>query len=172
MENGRDDKGRFLDGNQISVGNEGGRPPLFSDPELLGEKVIEYFEWCKGEFEVHYKTTSKTTGTGKSAVTTTENEPVQIWVRYPEKPSITGLAIYLGFESRQSLYDYLEKPEFSYHIKKALLQVENTYEKGLWDGKVVGPVFALKNMGWTDKQEVEQSGHLNISWNEEKTYEK
>lgn len=36
-------------------------------------------------------------------------------------------------------------------------------------------IFWLKNRHpsrWKDKQEVEQSGNLNISWNEEKTYEK
>lgn len=171
MMEGRDDKGKFVEGNQISVGNEGGRPALFTDPTLLEEKTLEYFDWCKGEFIIEHKVTSKTTGKGKAQVITTESTPVQIWVRYPEKPSITGLALYLGFESRQSLYDYLEKPEFSYYIKKALLHVENTYEKGLWDGKVVGPVFALKNMGWTDKQEVDQKTDLSIHWNEEKTYE-
>lgn len=150
---GRKPDGKFAEGNTISVGNEGGRPALFTDPKLLEEKTLEYFEWVKGEFIIERKITSKTTGKGKDAVTTTEDEPVKIWVRYPEQPSITGIAIHLGFESRQSLYDYLSKPEFSYPIKKALLHIENTYEKGLWNDKVVGPIFGLKNMGWADKQE-------------------
>ena len=40
----------------------------------------------------------------------------------PEKPTITGLALELGFTSRQSLYDYKERQEFSYTIKKAFTQ--------------------------------------------------
>lgn len=73
-------------------------------------------------------------------------------------PTWTGLAIYLGFESRQSLQDYKEKPDFAYSIKKALIRIENQYEKALLTKSPVGPIFALKNFGWKDKQEVEQSG--------------
>ena len=35
-----------------------------------------------------------------------------------KNPTITGLAYSLGFESRQSFYDYVEKGEFSYIIKE------------------------------------------------------
>ena len=37
-------------------------------------------------------------------------------------------------------------------------------------GNTTGAIFALKNMGWKDKSEVEQSGGLAINWHEEKTY--
>jgi len=67
------------------------------------------------------------------------------------KATITGLALYLGFDSRQSLYDYEKKEEFSYVIKRAKLAVENSYEMG----GTAFDIFALKNMGWKDKQEVE-----------------
>lgn len=168
---GRDDKGKFVEGNQISVGNEGGRPALFKDPALLEEKTLEYFEYIKGEYEVKEGERTIESGKGEDYRKITETYEYKFWIREPQTPSITGLAIFLGFESRQSMYDYLAKPEFSYFIKKALLHVENTYEKGLWNDKVVGPVFALKNMGWTDKQEVDQKTDLSIHWNEEKTYE-
>ena len=84
--------------------------------------------------------------------------------------TITGLALYLGFDSRQSLYDYEKKEEFSFIIKEARLNVENSYEKSLRTVSVTGAIFALKNMGWKDKQEVEQSGGLSMIWHEEKTY--
>jgi hypothetical protein len=64
--------------------------------------------------------------------------------------TITGLALHLGFESRQSVYDYAERGEFSYIIKKAQLRVENFYEMALGDEKCTGAIFALKNMGWND----------------------
>lgn len=85
--------------------------------------------------------------------------------------TLTGLAFFLGFDSRQSLYDYEKNPEFSYIIKRARLLVEASYEMKLQGQSCTGAIFALKNMGWKDKQEVEQSGGLTITWNEERTYE-
>lgn len=70
-----------------------------------------------------------------------------------KKPTITRLALALGFESRQSFYDYEKKPEFSYIIKKARLEVEAGYEDGLREANPTGSIFALKNMGWKDKFE-------------------
>lgn len=71
-------------------------------------------------------------------------------------PTWTGLAIHLGFESRQSLEDYKKKEGFSYPIKKALIRIENQYENGLFGRNPAGSIFALKNFGWNDKQEIEQ----------------
>lgn len=78
-------------------------------------------------------------------------------------PTWTGLALHLGFESRQSLQDYKEKDGFSYPIKKALAKIEENYEQGLFSRNPAGAIFALKNFGWKDKQEVEQSGGLKIT---------
>lgn len=75
--------------------------------------------------------------------------------------TVTGLALYLGFESRQSLFDYGLKDEFSYIIKRAKLAVENGYEHGLHTFKASGSMFALKNMGWKDKTEVETKDTTN-----------
>lgn len=66
------------------------------------------------------------------------------------KATITGLTLYLGFCSRSSLDDYIEKnEEYSYIIKRAKLAVENSYELS---GQTID-IFALKNMGWKDKTE-------------------
>lgn len=99
---------------------------------------------------------------------------LQAWeqdVSSGSKPTVTGLCLALDFDSKDTLYAYRDKPDFSYPIKKALLIVENGYEKALRENNATGSIFALKNMGWKDKTEVEQSGSLAISWNEEKTYE-
>ena len=74
------------------------------------------------------------------------------------KPTITGLAYPLGFESRQSLYDYEQRGEFSYMIKRARLKVEMGYENDLRGNNAAGPIFALKNMGWKDNQRSEITG--------------
>lgn len=76
-----------------------------------------------------------------------------------ESPTITGLALHLGFASRQSFYDYEGREPFSYTIKRARLRVECEYEKMLSGGKIaIGAIFALKNFGWTDKQEIKHEG--------------
>lgn len=70
--------------------------------------------------------------------------------------TMTGLALALGFCDRQSLYDYQKKPEFSCLIKRALLMVENSYEQRACENNATGPIFVLKNMGWSDKTEIKQ----------------
>lgn len=124
----------------------GGRPPLYETPEALEQAIHDYFN---PEEVVELRTDA-----GIQKV---------IEGRKPrEKVTITGLAYYLGFESRQSFYDYEEKPEFSYIIKKARLRVEMGYEENLQGNNVAGSIFALKNMGWKDKTEQEHSGSLTI----------
>ena len=76
--------------------------------------------------------------------------------------SITGLALHLGFESRQSLYDYEKNKMFSYTIKRARLRIENFYELCLTGRNPAGSIFALKNFGWTDKQQIEHSGGVKL----------
>jgi len=72
-----------------------------------------------------------------------------------DQPTITGLALYLGFESRQSFYDYEKEIEFSYTIKRARLRIESNYEQSLFSRNPTGPIFALKNLGWKDKTETD-----------------
>lgn len=109
-------------GNKYALGNNGGKPPKYSNANQLHEKCSEYFLEC----EVNN-----------------------------EKATITGLALFLGFESRQSLYDYKEKKEYSYILKRATLAVENSYETS---GSAFD-IFALKNMGWKDKNEVDHTSN-------------
>ena len=71
--------------------------------------------------------------------------------------TIAGLAYHLGFESRQSFYDYEKREAFSYIIKRARLRIEIGYEEQLSGKNPTGSIFALKNMGWTDKQEIDHS---------------
>ena len=73
-----------------------------------------------------------------------------------EEPlTITGLALHLGFESRQSIYDYEKSGDYSYTIKRARLRIENFAEKKLFGVSPTGAIFALKNFGWRDKQEID-----------------
>ena len=111
----------------------GGRPPKYKTPEELEAKIDEYFE---SGIPVKVKVVGNTT--------------VEVPV-----PTITGLALYLGFADRYSMYDYEKKEEFSHSIKKARAFIEKHYEELLQSNNVTGAIFALKNFGWKDKQEIE-----------------
>ena len=116
-------------GNLFALGNNGGRPPSYKEPEQLGDKCSEYFTHC---------------------------------IEQDEKPTITGLTLFVGFSSRSSWDDYKKKEEFSYIVKRAKLAVENSYEQSA----TTFDMFALKNMGWSDKSVVDlnnkQSGEVKL----------
>jgi hypothetical protein len=83
-----------------------------------------------------------------------------------EQQTITGLALFLGFESRQSFYDYEKVDQYSYIIKRARLSIEHAYELKLSGGNCTGAIFALKNMGWMDKseQKIQHEGGVNLNF--------
>jgi hypothetical protein len=86
-----------------------------------------------------------------------------------EPPTWTGLALFLGFSSRDSLNDYKKKDGFSDPIKKALLRIERKYEQGIFNSRnPAGAIFALKNFGWKDKNEIETDGKVEITVKYEK----
>lgn len=117
--------------------NPVGRPPFFRSAKEIETKVDEYFE------SLIVKEKDEDTG-----------EMVE---SYTKPPTITGLALFLGFVSRQSFYEYKEKPEFTYTIKRARLRVEQVYEQHLFSKTPAGAIFALKNLGWSDKQEIDHT---------------
>jgi hypothetical protein len=84
--------------------------------------------------------------------------------RTQEPLTITGLALALD-TYRETLMDYQNKDEFSYTIKRAKQKIENAYEKRLIQNGRAGDIFALKNFGWKDKQEIEAdvNSSVNIS---------
>lgn len=73
---------------------------------------------------------------------------------YEEPITLTGLCIWLD-TTRETLMDYQEADEFSDTIKKAKQRIENAYEKRLIKRGNAGDIFALKQFGWTDKQEID-----------------
>ena len=79
-----------------------------------------------------------------------------------EKPlTLTGMILHLGLSSRRVFDDYGDRPEFAHSVKRAKLLIENGYELDLRrTGNPAGSIFALKNMGWSDRQEFEIRGVL------------
>jgi hypothetical protein len=79
-----------------------------------------------------------------------------------EKWSITGLALALDTD-RITLIRYGKKDEFSNTLKEGKTKVENSYELRLIDKGRSGDIFALKNFGWTDKIQQENTGDINFN---------
>ena len=75
---------------------------------------------------------------------------------------LTGLILALGLSSRASLDEYEKRPEFFNSVKKAKLRVEMEYEKRLGSTAPTGAIFALKNFGWKDQQNMEHSGKIQV----------
>jgi hypothetical protein len=116
-----------------------GHPPIYKTNEELQAAIHDYF---------NNGVAKRTIIVGKPG----NQEKVEI-----PTPTICGLAFYIGFESRQSFYDYEKRPEFSYTIKRARLFIEKEYEEQLLIGNTTGAIFALKNMGWTDRQAIDHT---------------
>ena len=68
-------------------------------------------------------------------------------------PTVNGLALALGFNSRQSLLNYAEKPEFVDVVKTARTKLEMAWEERLGGPNATGTIFWLKNQGWSDRSE-------------------
>ena len=87
-------------GNKFAEGlQNSGRPPIFKSVKELKEKINEYFDNSLPE-EIK------------------DDETGDVSIKYPRPLTITGLCLYLGFESRQSFYAYEQKEEFSYTIRR------------------------------------------------------
>lgn len=142
---------QFQKGNRYSVGNEGGRPPHFKTPEAMEEKCAEYFTYCLGEWK---EKVVMTRVDGKDVPQLDEfGDPLVLrkCIRPAETVTILGLTLYLGFTSRQSLFDNMKRgQEFSEVLLRAKAFVEMDYESRLANrDKAHGAQFALMNMGWS-----------------------
>lgn len=87
------------------------------------------------------------------------------------KPTLAGLAYHMGID-RQTLYNYEQRDLFFDIVKRARERVEAHYEKTLiYSNSATGVIFALKNMGWKDKTEVDSNVNMGVTFNETKTYD-
>lgn len=131
-----------------------GREPKYKTAEELAQKIQEYFDTC-GDFPVMRKLDGKD-------VAQLDSKGQQVFKRVV--PTTAGLAYFLGFASRQSLYDQTKRkddPEsLSYVIKRALLMIESHHEQSLLtSGAPVGSIFWLKAHRWIDKPEPESGNN-------------
>lgn len=126
--------------------NKGGRPPIFESPEEMKELIEEYFKQCDGVLLTDEEGNVLTDKAGNPVYTK------------PRPYTITGLALALGFTSRQALLNYEAKEAFFDTIKKAKARVEQYAEERLFDRDGQnGARFSLSNnfKGWSEKQQIE-----------------
>lgn len=122
--------------------NRSGRPPKFSTREELQAKIDAYFAACDGK--------PLTDATG-NICRDKYGCPIIIDAH---PPTVTGLALALGFTSRQALLNYQAKKEFVDTITRAKSRVEAYAEARLFDRDGVhGAKFNLINnfKGWSDR---------------------
>lgn len=150
-------------GNTNALGNKGGFPPYYNaeneeDIEKVKSLCEEYFEYIQGEY--------------KEDEFESEPDVFEIkkeWIRRPEPPTVTGLTLFLGFESKTTLYEYAKKIEFQNPIKRALTKIEQYHEiQASMGDKCTGNIFILKNFGWKDTSAVEHSGEVKHITSEER----
>ena len=136
--------------------NKGGRPPKYTSVKKLQDKIVEYFNIYQNLDNLEEQ--ENQTEQVKKYLKEKANKKTIGKSIYGKSPTITGLTLFLGYASRQSFYDNIKNEKFSYILNKALLFIESNYEEQLTKSNCTGIIFALKNMGWTDKQEIEQTG--------------
>jgi hypothetical protein len=77
--------------------------------------------------------------------------------------TITGLALALD-TNRQTLCSYEDNDEFADTIKRLKGMVEHSYEKRMWtSNNPAAGIFCLKNLGWTDRQDIDINAKLRPS---------
>lgn len=123
-----------------------GRPPMYNTAEEMQEKIDAYFKGCEG--------TPLYNELGQPLLDKNMHP-----IMFGKRPlTITGLALALGFTSRQALLNYQAKDEFVDTIMRAKAKVEQYAEERLYDKDGAnGAKFSLANNfnGWREKKEIE-----------------
>lgn len=119
---------------------------MYRSAEEMQVKIDEYFKSCEGTF---------LTDSEGNIVSDKYGAPIVVNSR---PLTITGLALALGFNSRQALLNYQGKEEFNDTILRAKAHVEQYAEERLFDKDGAnGAKFSLANNfeGWREKQSIE-----------------
>ena len=123
-----------------------GAPRKYKTVKQMEKAIEAYFESCKGEPLV---------GADGQPILDKYGDVILI---HAHPPTVTGLALALGFTGRQALLNYQERPEFMDTITRAKARCEAYAETRLYDRDGAnGAKFSLGcNFGW--RSEAEKSG--------------
>ncbi len=123
-----------------------GRPPMYKSAEEIQKMIDKYFKECEGK---------PLLDDNGDVLTDKHGNP---FIVGQKPPTITGLALALGFSSRQALINYQDREEFNDTITRAKARVECYAEERLFDKDGAnGAKFSLANNfdGWKEKQAIE-----------------
>lgn len=123
-----------------------GMTPRYKSAKKMQKVIDEYFKSCER---------TPILDEDGHAVTDKYGSPIFLPSR---PPTVTGLALALGFTSRQALLNYQEKDEFVDTITRAKSRCEMYAEERLFDKDGAnGAKFSLANNfeGWKEKQQIE-----------------
>ena len=124
----------------------GGAPRKWKSVKAMQEAIDAYFKKCEGEPLI----------VDGSVAVDKYGVPIIINVK---PPTITGLALALGFTGRQALLDYQARPEFADTVTRAKSRCEEYAEARLYDKDGAnGAKFSLGcNFGWREATEMKIS---------------
>ena len=121
-----------------------GSKPRYATPEAMQEKIDQYFEECRGTLLRDHN---------GDPIIDRWGEPVYLDRR---PPTVTGLALALGFKTRQALMLYQAKKDFTDTVLEAKSRIELYNEEQLYtrDG-AKGAMFNLQRnfVGWKEAKE-------------------
>lgn len=129
-----------------------GRGPAYRDPAEMERAIDAYFRDCEGEI---------LRGEDGEPVLDRGGKPLVV---NAHPPTVSGLALALGFSSRQSLLNYQGKPGFAETVRRARLRVEDYCEGRLYDkdGRQ-GAEFALRhNFSWLEPEDTGEPGETGV----------
>ena len=123
-----------------------GAPRKWKSVKAMQEAIDAYFEKCEGEPLI----------VDGSVAVDKYGVPIIINVK---PPTVTGLALALGFTGRQALLDYQARPEFADTVTRAKSRCEEYAEARLYDKDGAnGAKFSLGcNFGWREATEMKIS---------------
>jgi hypothetical protein len=126
----------------------------FISTRQLRHLTTAYFSYIKGSF--HYEDLPKTAKQAKA-------KRQKVWDKEPEPPTLTGLALHLGFDSLAEFEEYEQNGELGYLLKRARLIIASEYEKRLHQPSPTGAIFALKTLGWNDHDNTADTSQVSLS---------
>jgi hypothetical protein len=116
-----------------------------SSEAVLEKRINAYFDFIEGEYHMEPKP-------GKEV----KEQPAgtqKVWNREPQPATLADLATFLGFNSLTAFDDYLETGKYADMLKWGHRRIEALYERKLPAPSAAGAIFALKRMGWNEREE-------------------
>ena len=118
----------------------------FTTAKQLNNRIDHYFN-LSGEPPKSEKKSKSSTETAELTETS-----------FSEPATISGLALYLGFNSMAHFEEYEQNGNFAATLQRARLRIQAMYERRLMQQSPAGAMYALKSFGWDERNENKNGG--------------